>query len=149
MNLLKKKVAVLVCSLMIFFMTPFAQGFGPVNEAYEGPVWFQITEVFVSTVESLYFRVSAGDGGYWHCTGGPSYPGWSFVEYSDPTAKIKISALMSAYLTGKTVRVWTQGVNIDWDGDGNTEHYCQIMQVQVEQRILAKKKLVLGTKTFL
>lgn len=99
--------------------------------AYEGPISFQINDILVSTSDNRYFRVFSADGSNWHCDGGP-IPGESHVDYSDPAAKAKISALMLAFTTQKDIDVWTQQVSLpDLDGDGVYRTYCQIMRVKV------------------
>lgn len=98
--------------------------------AYEGPITFVPYQVFVSTEDDFYFRVIDVAEGTWHCAGATSGPPWwSYVDFNDPTAKTKIATIMMAYQTGQAVNLMTQGVDVDSDGDGATEHYCQIMQV--------------------
>lgn len=98
--------------------------------AYEGPIQFQIAEIFVSNPDDMYYRVISADDSNWHCDGGPKEPGWSFVDYYDPAAKGKVSTLLSAYLTQKTVNIMTQQVT-KTGLDGIPATYCQIMQVSV------------------
>lgn len=98
-----------------------------VSEAWadlEYPAPFKIGEVVAANKDNMHFRVvsTAPDA---HCYNGPANLGWSFVDGADPGAKTKMSALLAAYLTGKTVAVTTQGVDI------NDGHYCQIIEVSV------------------
>lgn len=83
---------------------------------------FTINEIFVSNADNMYFRVIGTDHAVTHCTNG-GYQ--SYVGATDSGAKMKMSALMAAYLSGSSVSLTTEAV----DFYGNGQIFCHIIEV--------------------
>jgi len=98
--------------------------FGVNVNAAEYPTPFKISSIFVSSASNYHFRVESNTGN-WHCSNGPKLPAWSYVNEADSGAKGKISALLAAYASGKSVTLVTEGVA----AGANT--YCRILEFKV------------------
>lgn len=92
--------------------------------AAEYPTPFKISSIFVSSASNYHFRVESNTGN-WHCNNGPKSPAWSYVNETDSGAKGKISALLAAYASGKSVTLVTEGVI----AGANT--YCRILEFKI------------------
>lgn len=90
-------------------------------QAYDVSAQFVIDKLWISGAETGHYRI-VDEGGPAQCTGGPAYPGWSYINVSDSGSKGKIAAILLAYAQGKTVELTTET-----DGNG----YCHIVEFWV------------------
>ena len=106
------------------FFAVSASLFGMNVYAVEYPTPFKISSIYVSSASNYHFRVESSTGN-WHCNNGPKSPAWSYVNEPDSGAKGKMSALLAAYASGKSVALVTEGVTVG----ANT--YCRIVEFRV------------------
>jgi hypothetical protein len=106
--------------LMITLMMLFA------HSAYAGEwtEWFKINGLFVSSATNLHFRVS-GTLTMDNCPNGAS---WAYIDENDSGAKGKMSALLSAYASGKDVSLFV----VPKDYYGNGSKYCHILELRIK-----------------
>ena len=93
--------------------------------AWEQPAPFKIRAIYVSHATNYHFRIYSDLTG-WHCSGGPQGSAWSFINETDSGAVEKMNVLKMAYITGKTVQVYTSGVT---HSDGST--FCHIEEALI------------------
>ena len=106
------------------FILAMALLYGSSAWALETPAAFKIDKVFVSQPNNFHFRVKTS-ANVPLCAGGPSTPGWAYINEADPGSRTMIASLLSAFAAGKTVQLYTTGVFV------GAAKYCQILEFDV------------------
>ncbi|WP_281826011.1 hypothetical protein [Vibrio nigripulchritudo] len=94
------------------------------SNAVETPTPFKIDSIYMSDPNNFHFRVESNSGG-WHCHNGPKSPAWSYINENDPGAKGMMSALLTAFAAGYTVKLHTVGV------DTTAGRQCRIVEFRI------------------
>lgn len=115
-----KRIVILLC---IFFVALC----GSIDVfAAETPSPVGIKRLYYSSGTTNYFFRVVSNGTGTLCANGPTVDSWAYINMSDDGAQEKIKALQIAYVMGKTVQLYTQGV---LDPSGST--YCHILAFQI------------------
>lgn len=97
-------------------------------EIIESSTPFKISEIYVANATKYHFRIMAdySDSTKWLCNNGPKNPAWAYINEADSGAAGMISTLLTAYAAGKTVTLYTTGI------DGPSGRVCKIVEFSIK-----------------